>query len=75
MLVQQETIQFSEHSTLQYLIVPQKNLLRKVYDLIDFSFITVEDTQENVTLSKDTDAKIGINLPRVISLVIRLIWL
>lgn len=39
MLVQQHTIQFSEHSSLYDLIVPQSNLLRKINDLIDFSFI------------------------------------
>ena len=39
MLVQQQTLQFSEHSSLYDLIVPQNNLLRKISDLIDFSFI------------------------------------
>jgi transposase len=39
MLVQQQTIQFSEHSSLYDLIIPQNNLLRKINDLIDFSFI------------------------------------
>ena len=39
MLVQQQTIQFSEYSTLYDLIVPENNLLRKINDLIDFSFI------------------------------------
>ena len=39
MLVQQQTIQFSEHSSLYDLIVPKDNLLRKINDLIDFSFI------------------------------------
>ena len=39
MLVQQQTIQFSEHSSLYDLIVPKNNLLRKINDLIDFSFI------------------------------------
>jgi transposase len=39
MLVQQQTLQFSEHSSLYDLIVPQNNLLRKINDLIDFSFI------------------------------------
>ena len=38
MLVQQ-TIQFSEYSSLYDLIVPKENLLRKINDLIDFSFI------------------------------------
>jgi transposase len=39
MLVQQQTIQFSEHSSLYDLIVPENNLLRKINNLIDFSFI------------------------------------
>lgn len=39
MLVQQQTIQFSEYSSLYDLIVPKENLLRKINDLIDFSFI------------------------------------
>ncbi len=39
MLVQQQTIQFSEHSSLYDLIIPRNNLLRKINDLIDFSFI------------------------------------
>ena len=39
MLVQQQTIQFSEYSSLYDLIVPENNLLRKINDLIDFSFI------------------------------------
>jgi len=39
MLVQQQTIQFSEHYTLYDLIVPKENILRKINDLIDFSFI------------------------------------
>ena len=39
MLVQQQTIQFSAHSSLYDLIVPKENLLRKINDLIDFSFI------------------------------------
>lgn len=39
MILQQQTIQFSEHSSLYDLIVPQNNLLRKINDLIDFSFI------------------------------------
>jgi transposase len=42
MLVQQQTIQFSDHSSLYDLIVPQSNLLRKINDLIDFSFINDE---------------------------------
>ena len=39
MLVQQQTIQFSAHSSLYDLIVPKNNLLIKINDLIDFSFI------------------------------------
>ena len=39
MLVQQQTVQFSEYSSLYDLIVPKENLLRKINDLIDFSFI------------------------------------
>ena len=39
MLVQQQTIQFSAQSSLYDLIVPKNNLLRKINDLIDFSFI------------------------------------
>lgn len=39
MLVQQQTMAFSEHSSLYDLIVPENNLLRKINDLIDFSFI------------------------------------
>jgi len=39
MVVQQQTIQFSEHFSLYDLIVPENNLLRKINELIDFSFI------------------------------------
>ena len=39
MLVQQQKIQLSPHSDLYDLIVPQDNLLRKINELIDFSFI------------------------------------
>ncbi len=39
MLIQQQTIQFCEHSSLYNLIIPKDNLLRKINDLIDFSFI------------------------------------
>ncbi|MEY2868449.1 MAG: hypothetical protein RIR01_878 [Bacteroidota bacterium] len=39
MLVQQQQIQLSEYSSLYDLIVPQDNLLRKINELIDFSFI------------------------------------
>lgn len=39
MLVQQVEFQFSEYSSLYDLIVPKENLLRKINDLIDFSFV------------------------------------
>ena len=39
MLALQKQIQFSEYSTLYDLIIPEDNLLRKINDLIDFSFI------------------------------------
>ncbi len=39
MLVLQHQIQFSEHSSLYDKIVPKENLLRKINDLVDFSFI------------------------------------
>jgi len=39
MLVQQQKIQLSIYSDLYDLIVPKENLLRKINDLIDFSFI------------------------------------
>ena len=39
MLVQQQKIQFSPYSSLYDLIVPEDNFLRKINDLIDFSFI------------------------------------
>jgi len=39
MLIQQQTLQLSSYSSLYDLIVPQDNLLRKINDLIDFSFI------------------------------------
>jgi transposase len=39
MLIQQEEFQFSEYSSLYNLIVPKDNLLRKINDLIDFSFV------------------------------------
>ena len=42
MLVQQQAIQFSQYSSLYDLIVPKDNLLRKINDLIDFSFIYEE---------------------------------
>jgi transposase len=39
MLVQQQSILFSEHSWLYDLIISGYNLLRKINNLIDFSFI------------------------------------
>jgi transposase len=42
MLVQQQQIQFSAFSGLYGLIVPQDNLLRKINELIDFTFIYEE---------------------------------
>lgn len=39
MLVQQQKLQFSEYRSLYDLIVPKDNLLRKINDLIDFTFI------------------------------------
>jgi transposase len=42
MLVQQQKIQFSAFSGLYDLIVPKDNLLRKINELIDFSFIYEE---------------------------------
>ena len=42
MLPIQQTIQFSDYSDLYDLIIPQDNLLRRINDLIDFSFIQKE---------------------------------
>ena len=39
LLLKQQKIQFSAHSTLYDLIVPKENILRKINDLIDFPFI------------------------------------
>lgn len=39
MLLQQNKIQFSDYGSLYDLIVPKANLLRKINDLIDFSFV------------------------------------
>ena len=39
MLPLQHTIQFSDYSELYDLIIPQDNLLRRIKDLVDFSFI------------------------------------
>lgn len=42
MLVQQQTLQFTEYSGLYDKVVPQKHLLRQINDLIDFSFVYEE---------------------------------
>ena len=39
MLLQQEELRFSDYNSLYDLIVPKGNLLRKINDLIDFSFV------------------------------------
>jgi transposase len=39
MLIQQQEFQFSEYNSLYALIVPKENLLRKINELIDFSFV------------------------------------
>ena len=39
MLVQQQRVQFSAYSDLYNLIIPKENILRKINELIDFSFI------------------------------------
>lgn len=39
MLPTQQTIQFSNYSDLYDLIVPHENILRRINDLVDFSFI------------------------------------
>jgi transposase len=39
MLIQQVELQFSAYSSLYNLIIPKENLLRKINDLIDFSFV------------------------------------
>lgn len=42
MLAQQQSIQFSRFSGLYDLTVPKDNLLRKINELIDFTFIYEE---------------------------------
>ncbi len=42
MLPLQHTIQFSDYSELYDLIIPQDNLLRRIKDIVDFSFIQKE---------------------------------
>lgn len=39
MLVQQQRVQFSAYSDLYNLIIPKENILRKINEVIDFSFI------------------------------------
>lgn len=39
MLVQQQRVQFSAYSDLYNMIIPKENILRKINELIDFSFI------------------------------------
>ena len=52
MLLKQQTIQFSAHSTLYDLIVPKENILRKINDLIDFSFIYDKSQNKVVPLQQ-----------------------
>lgn len=42
MLPVQQTIQFSNYSDLYDLIIPRDNVLRRINDLVDFSFIYKE---------------------------------
>lgn len=42
MLQQQQTISFSDYSSLYDLIIPKDNLLRQINDLVDFSFVYQE---------------------------------
>ena len=42
MLEQQQTISFSDYSSLYDLIIPKDNLLRQINDLMDFSFVYQE---------------------------------
>ena len=42
MLEQQQTISFSDYSSLYDLIIPKDNLLRQINDLVDFSFVYQE---------------------------------
>lgn len=39
MLLQQEKLPLSEYSRLYDLIIPKENLLRKINEMIEFSFI------------------------------------
>lgn len=42
MLQQQQTISFSDYSSLYDLIIPKDNLLRQINELVDFSFVCQE---------------------------------
>ena len=42
MLLCKHNIKFSEYSSIYDLIVPKDNLLRKINDIIDFSFVYQE---------------------------------
>ena len=42
MLPTQSTLQFSNYTNLYNLIIPSDNILRKINDMIDFSFIHEE---------------------------------
>ncbi|WP_019600619.1 transposase, partial [Rhodonellum psychrophilum] len=42
MLLHQQEIKFSQYSSIYDLIVPKDNLLRKINDIIDFSFVYQE---------------------------------
>ena len=44
MLPTQQKIQFSNYSDLYDLIIPRDNVLRRINDLVDFSFIQKERT-------------------------------
>ena len=46
MLPLQHTIQFSDYTDLYDLIIPKDNLLRRLNDLIDFSFVQAELTDK-----------------------------
>jgi hypothetical protein len=55
MLIQQQKIQFSAFSGLYDLIIPKDNLLRKINELIDFSFIY---DQTNIVLPTGVRRKV-----------------
>lgn len=62
MLVSQKQIQFSEHSSLYYKIVPKDNLLRKINDLVDFSFIH-DELINKYCLTNGSNAESPIRMP------------